>query len=254
MGVGTSIPAAFCTCVVVPVGLFWLLKAQAASANEQSFREHFGFLYRNYKHEKMWLEAVWAVQTVLLSLVAAFHFRLEAYFSMLLLCCIFALSAAVQNMFEPYTLQKLHQVHFASTGCLFVTCLGALAMFPVDKAASSVAAAHAVIAVLVILVDAGFVLHCLHAAVMVSHGRLKAMCARAAALFTCNTQRLPCRSGSSTCGSSASMGQLGEQKPGPVHERVGAVAVRPADSAASLQAPFRVGRELQHNDCAHEVA
>jgi hypothetical protein len=34
---------------------------------------------------------------------------------------IFVASATLQNAFKPYTLSKLHQVHYASTGCLFLT-------------------------------------------------------------------------------------------------------------------------------------
>lgn len=117
---GLGVPSVLLTCVVIPVGLLWLLKTRAP-ADDPAFREQFGFFYRNYQKERAWWEAVWAVQTVVLSAVAVFHFRLEAYYSMLLLCLIFVASAALQNAFKPYTLPKLHQVHYASTGCLFLT-------------------------------------------------------------------------------------------------------------------------------------
>jgi hypothetical protein len=117
---GLGIPSVLLTCVVIPVVLLWLLKTRAP-ADDPAFREQFGFFYRNYRKERCWWEAVWCVQTVLLSAVAVFHFRLEAYYSMLLLCLIFVASATLQNAFKPYTLSKLHQVHYASTGCLFLT-------------------------------------------------------------------------------------------------------------------------------------
>jgi hypothetical protein len=75
---GLGVPAAFLTCIGVPAGLLWLLKSHASMVDNQAFREHFGFLYRNCAPDKTWWEAVWAAQTVALSLVAAFHLRLTS--------------------------------------------------------------------------------------------------------------------------------------------------------------------------------
>jgi hypothetical protein len=228
---GLGLPAVLVTCVIVPVGLLWLLKSRA-KLDEQAFREHFGFLYRNYAPDRTWWEACWAVQTVLLSLIAAFHFRLEAYYSVLLLSSIFALSAALQGIFKPYMVHKLHSAHYASTACLFVTCLGALTMFPVDKPAESVAAAHAAVAVFVIVMNAVFVAYCIYAAVMASSGSLKALFVKLAALLTCgaNMQQLP-----SHVVAVAETGGHPSGKNGPVKEHAG--PMRTADSAGSLRGP-----------------
>jgi hypothetical protein len=94
---------------------------------------------------------------------------------MLLLSSIFALSAALQGMFKPYMVHKLHSAHYASTACLFVTCLGALTMFPVDKPRESVATVHIAITSMVIIIDSAFVLYCINATVMASTGSFKAM-------------------------------------------------------------------------------
>jgi hypothetical protein len=45
---GLGVPAVFLTCVVIPVGLFWLLKANEGRADELRFRQHYGFLYTSY--------------------------------------------------------------------------------------------------------------------------------------------------------------------------------------------------------------
>lgn len=44
--IGVGVPTVLITCVLMPVGLFWLLKANAARADELRFRETYGFLYR----------------------------------------------------------------------------------------------------------------------------------------------------------------------------------------------------------------
>lgn len=171
---GLGIPAVLITCLGVPLGLLWLLKAKAASADDPAFREHWGFLYRNYKQDKLWWEAVWAGQMVLLSLVAAFHFKLEAYYSMLMLCLIFVVGAALQSLFKPYSVAKLHQVHYASFACLFLTCLAALVNF--DKSAVPLTAAHTTIAVLVVAMDVGFILYSLWAVFATSREAMASWC------------------------------------------------------------------------------
>jgi hypothetical protein len=242
---GLGVPAAILTCIGVPVGLLWLLKSHASMVDNQAFREHFGFLYRNYAPGKTWWEAVWAAQTVLLSWVAAFHFRLEAYFSMLLLASIFALSAALQGIFKPYMVHKLHSAHYASTACLFVTCLGALTMFPVDNPPESVATVHAAITTMVII-DSAFVLFCIHATVMASSGSFKAVYVRMAARVGWG----PCVHGPQLQASSAAAcivawGKLGHG------QQQRAESLQPADSAASLRGPS--ARSRWPHECADTV-
>lgn len=43
---GLGVPTVFTFALLIPVGMFWLLKANAGRATELRFREHFGFLYR----------------------------------------------------------------------------------------------------------------------------------------------------------------------------------------------------------------
>lgn len=183
---GLGVPAVLILCVGVPLGLFLLLRINRANAGQESFRLHFGFLYRNYLPELMWWEAVWAVQTILMSLVAAFHFTLQAYYSVLLLMLVFLMSAALQAMYRPYASEKLHLMHITSTSCLLLTAQGALVMFPVDAVAASISPMHTAVAVLLLLMDVGFILLCMYTIAASARGRVKAMLAACAGkLSTC---------------------------------------------------------------------
>jgi hypothetical protein len=129
---GMGVPAVAMWCVVVPVAMGLGLFLCRARADSESFREHFGFLYCNYRPERMWWEAVWAARTVVLSLVSVFTFPMQRYFSVLALLAVFWASAVLQNVFKPYAFQELHRMHMVLTSCLAVTTLGALVMFAYD--------------------------------------------------------------------------------------------------------------------------
>lgn len=140
------------------LGLF-LSRCKADSA---SFREHFGFLYRNYRPELIWWEAVWAARTTVLTLVSVFSFPMNRYFSVLALLAVFWASAVLQTVFKPFADVTLHHMHMVSTSCLAATTLGALVMFAYDLQDPSAAdRLRIVIAVLVLLVNMVFVGWCL---------------------------------------------------------------------------------------------
>jgi len=126
---GLGLPSVLLWCIAVPVTLGVGLKLSQSKAEEPSFREHFGFLYRNYRPERMWWEAVWAGRTVVLTLVSVFSFPMERYFSVLALLLVFWASAVLQAAFKPFAMPILHRMHMVSTSCLAATTLGALAMF-----------------------------------------------------------------------------------------------------------------------------
>jgi hypothetical protein len=123
-------------CIVIPVAMGVGLFLCRAKADEDSFREHFGFLYRSYRPERMWWEAVWAARTVVLTFrsngITVFSYPMERYYSVLSLLAVFWASAALQIIFKPYAFRTLHRLHMVSTSCLAATTLGALAMFGYD--------------------------------------------------------------------------------------------------------------------------
>lgn len=163
-------------CVLGPVGLWLGLLANRSRADEPSFREHFGFVYRKYEQSRLWWEAVRMVQTVLLTLVSVFHFTIGPFFSILLLQLIFLSFGMLQVLFKPYTQRTLHLLHLVATACLFMTATCALSFFRVNQQdTSALSKAQSAVAVLAGLADVLFVLWCLYTIVVKASPLLGAM-------------------------------------------------------------------------------
>jgi hypothetical protein len=158
---GLGLPSTLLWCIAVPVAMGVGLFLCQDKADRDSFREHFGFLYRSYRPERMWWEAVWAARTVVLTLVSVFAIPLERYFAVLSLLVVFLVSAVLQNVFQPYAFPTLHRMHMVSTSCLVVTTLGALAMLAYDIQESTALKLRITIAVFVMVVNVVFVGLCL---------------------------------------------------------------------------------------------
>jgi hypothetical protein len=158
---GLGLPSALLWCIGVPVAMGLGLFLCRAKADTDSFREHFGFLYRSYKPNRMWWEAVWAARTVVLTGISVFAIPMERYFAVLSLLVVFLVSAALQSVFQPYAFPSLHRMHMVSTSCLMVTTLGALAMFAYEVQESIALRLRIVIAVLVLVVNVTFVAWCI---------------------------------------------------------------------------------------------
>jgi hypothetical protein len=148
------------------VGLFLC----RSKADEDSFREHFGFLYRSYRPERMWWEAVWAARTVALTFISVFAIPIERYFAVLSLLVVFLVSAAPQAIYQPYELPDLHRMHMVSTSCLAATTVGALAMFAYDIQESTAQRLRITIAVLVLVVNVVFVGWCVWKLMLAAKG------------------------------------------------------------------------------------
>jgi hypothetical protein len=157
---GLGLPSVVLWCIVVPVAMGVGLYMCRSRADSDSFREHFGFLYRTYRHECMWWEAVWAARTVLLTLISVLSFPMQRYYSVLSLLLVFWASAALQIIFKPYAVSMLHRMHVVSTSCLAATTLGALAMFAYDIQESTAYALRIAITVLVFVLNLVFVGWC----------------------------------------------------------------------------------------------
>jgi hypothetical protein len=157
---GLGLPSILLWCAAVPVAMGVGLFLCRAKADTDSFREHFGFLYRSYKPERMWWEAVWAARTVVLTVISVFAIPMERYFAVLSLHLVFLVSGALQIVFQPYAFPTLHGIHMVSTSCLAATTLGALAMFAYDIQESTALRLRIAIAVLVLVVNVVFVGWC----------------------------------------------------------------------------------------------
>jgi hypothetical protein len=158
---GLGLPFVLLWCVFVPVVMGVGLHMCKGKANNASFREHFGFLYRTYRPGCMWWEAMWVARTVVLTLISVFTFPMQRYFSVLSLLLVFWASAVLQLYFRPYAQDTLHHMHMVSTACLAATTFGVLAMFAYDVQDSTAYALRVAITVLVFVINLGFIGWCL---------------------------------------------------------------------------------------------
>jgi hypothetical protein len=160
---GFGLPLAVVLCLVVPFALWLFLWRSKPKVADPLFREHYGFLFCNYRDCKLWWEAVWAVQTVLLTAVSVFHFTFQAYYALLVMELILLTSVAVQVYALPYASPLLHRLHLASTCCLFLIVWLSMAMFSaaVEGNRATLSRAHFPFGVGIILIGGGYVVGCL---------------------------------------------------------------------------------------------
>ena len=153
---GFGLPAVVILCLNVPVGLCLFLVIKKKCTADPGFREHYGFLYRNYTDRWVWWEAVWAGQTVLLTAVSVFHFMLQAYYALFAMCLVLLLSAGLQLIARPYAQNELHRLHLTSTWCLFFNAWLSFALFDdaVDAREATLRPLHTSIGVVQVLLAA----------------------------------------------------------------------------------------------------
>lgn len=128
---GLGLPAVLVLCVGLPVWLlvFLLRPGRSGEAAEASFQEQFGFLFRNYRDKFVAWEAVWAVQTVLLTAVAVLQYSISAYYSSILLAVIIFVKTVLEAVMQPYADKRLHHLSLTSSACLFLTAQCTQALF-----------------------------------------------------------------------------------------------------------------------------
>jgi hypothetical protein len=161
---GFGLPAVLVLCVGVPVGMLVFLWHNQAKTANPAFREHYGFLFRNYTVAKPWWEVVWAAQTVLLTAISVFHFTIQAYYALLLMALVLFISVVVQIAAHPYEQQLLHKLHLASTSCLFLLVWLSLALFSASVVVTDRVAlgrAHIAIGAMMVVLACSFVGWCL---------------------------------------------------------------------------------------------
>lgn len=181
---GMGVPAVLVLCAGVPAVVWVFLHANRGRSGEPSFREHFGFLYRNYTDDKVWWEAVWAVQTVLLTTVSVFHHAIKAYYSIVLLNIMFLGIAVLQASARPCVHTRLQRLQLAASACLYLTAFATLSLFTVYGYEVDTRAVPTLIGVVLLVVNCTFVLWCLYsimACTVLGHRILTALCR----LFVC---------------------------------------------------------------------
>jgi len=182
--VGLGVPAVVVLCLGVPLALFLMLWCNSQNTSNKAFQQHYGFLYRNYVDSKVWWEAVWAVQTVLLTAVSVFHFSIRAYYSLLLMMLILVLSAALQFVSRPYTHTRLHRMHMAATCCLCLSVWLALTLFTMEFDIMALRPVHTAAGSLIVAVNVVFVVCCAYMILHLAHPTMVKVVFAAIAWFT----------------------------------------------------------------------
>jgi hypothetical protein len=162
LGPGFGFPAVVILCLAVPSGLWFFLWTKQQRIADAEFREHYGFLYRNYTDRRVWWEAVWAAQTVLLTAVSVFNFILQAYYALFAMCLVLLLSAGLQLIARPYAQNELHRLHLTSTWCLFFNAWLSFALFDaaVDARQETLRPLHTTIGVVLVVMNSCFIIWC----------------------------------------------------------------------------------------------
>jgi hypothetical protein len=171
-----GLPAVLLLCVGVPVGLLMLLSMNRAKAADAQFRERFGFLYRHYTDSKMWWEAVWASQTVLLTAVAVFQYYIKAYYTIVVLMIMFLGIAVLQSVARPWAEPWLHRLQPAGSACLLLTAYCTLTLFTVygyEASSDALPVHHTIVAVVLIVLNGSYVLFSLGVIVAAAVGPLR---------------------------------------------------------------------------------
>jgi len=162
-------------CAGVPMWIWWFMRRNVPSA-DRDFKERFGFIYRNYRPECCWWEAVRAVLTVLLTVVAVFPHNIGAYHALLLMVLFLLLSAVVQQWQKPYAEAMLHHMHMLATTCLILSAWLALNMPSlITPGLPRNEQAETAIGALMLLINGMFVVWCIWKIVQTAHATWKPM-------------------------------------------------------------------------------
>ena len=175
-----GVPCVILFCVVVPVAVALLLVLNQSKLHETGFREAFGFLYRDYKHQgfkqdglKFLWEVVIMVQMIGIVAVSVYSYTLGPYYSMVVLSLSFAVFCGMQIWWKPFQEQRLHNTSIASLLCMYLTTVIALTLFRFDmdeEASPAYKAYMSAAGVFGLLVNVAFIAWCCYDIVMHSRG------------------------------------------------------------------------------------
>jgi len=158
-GFGLGLPAVLLLCVGVPLFLLWFFKVNQAKCSDATFRARYGFLYHSYTGNKLWWDAVWAFQMVLLCAVAAFHHIITPYHALILLSFACVVGAVAHVIARPNAFPTIHRMQLAAMACLFFTSYAPLTLFVMYDAQAS-NQVNAAVAIVLLCLNCAFALWC----------------------------------------------------------------------------------------------
>jgi hypothetical protein len=121
--IGLGAPIVLLLCLGLPISVFvfmWFSRKQGR-LNHTVFNTHYGFMYRLWRPEVCWWEAVVVVQTIGLVIVATFGFSMGPYFQVrhaTMNCAIAALHGNLECVRGRVGTHWLHSNALSATACL----------------------------------------------------------------------------------------------------------------------------------------
>jgi hypothetical protein len=127
--IGLGAPIVLLLCLGLPISVFvfmWFSRKQGR-LNHTVFNTHYGFMYRLWRPEVCWWEAVVVVQTIGLVIVATFGFSMGPYFqvkeAIALLCFVAHLTCACSELGTTVLLRHGHCWISCHDCCGLLSCL-----------------------------------------------------------------------------------------------------------------------------------
>jgi hypothetical protein len=135
---GLGIPLIALLCVVLPTAAFGFMwrSRQQGKLHQTMFKRHYGALYRLWREEVCWWEAVVLLQTIGLVMVATFGFALGPYFQALVTQAVVVLVLVLLLWVRPFVCRAANTVAVQSATVLFLTVFAALTFLPYNNLAA----------------------------------------------------------------------------------------------------------------------
>lgn len=132
---GLGLPCMLCFCILVPVGMYFMLQRNRASPEGTPSDNYTCCLYHCFTPDRYYWEVVASAQTIVLVAVSTFSFSLGAFHAALLMLVCFACILAMQHIFQPYAFQEVQHMQLMSSTCLVLTATIGLSIFEVGGVA-----------------------------------------------------------------------------------------------------------------------
>jgi hypothetical protein len=135
--IALGFPCVLIFCILLPAATFVLLYRKRDQLHEdRGLQMTYGSLYRTYKEERYFWEAVVAVQTVVLASISVFSHTVGVYYATLLLNAALGAIILMQLLCDPFEFKELHQLQLVATGCLLMTSYAGLSFLNFDREVS----------------------------------------------------------------------------------------------------------------------
>jgi hypothetical protein len=156
---GLGMPLLVLFCCVVPVGLFvflWISRRRGMLSSDD-FRKHFGFLYRTWREDVCWWEAISVCQTICLVAIGTFGHVLGVYFQSLVIIAALGIIWVLLLLVRPHNGQAAGAVMLLSVWVLLTTAFSALTFLSYNNVTPAFGYTMAM-GVFILLINVAFVL------------------------------------------------------------------------------------------------